>query len=128
MRRHVNEDVATHPERDRRQKHQNARNRERNAGGILRMVSENPDFIRVRPNEGNHQRRKERPKVDDEVERLEDSVDESPVAFSKLVTHVRRHAGFNPAGSDRNQPQPDRHASDRILRDRQHQMSKTVDQ
>ncbi len=90
---HVDEDLSTHPEGDSGQKHQDAWNCKRNAGGIplrllLRELIHDGDPIGIRSDHRDQKCRKERPEVDDEIKRLEDFLHQVPVALAELISHM----------------------------------------
>jgi hypothetical protein len=114
--RHVYELVATHPEDHRRDEHQDARHAEGHARAIGALEP------------GDEQRGAEGAEVDAEVEDLEDRAYAEPIVGAELIADVGRDAGFDAAGAERDEPEPDVHAEQGVVGDREHGVPRAVDE
>src|SRR5688572_11415682 len=92
-RRRRNENIAlsSQPEDQSRDEHQRARNTESNR---------RPEFLEK---DGHQQRGEERTEIDDPVERVEHQLRPVLVGLIELIPHESSDAGFDAAGTERNQ-------------------------
>lgn len=106
----MDESVPPQPEDERGQRHQDAGHAE---GPARTVLPEQP---------GGEERRKERAEVDGEIEPAEDPLQKVAVRVAELVAHVRRHAGLDAAGTDRDEGQTGQQPAPRCKRGRKQRL------
>jgi len=114
-RRNVHEPVPPRPEHQGGECHQHARHRERQRCPHLLQQP------------GRQQHGNESAQVDGEIEPAEHSRQQTTVGTPELVAQMRRHAGLDATGAERDQRQPDGQTDAGVVQ-RQHQVAQAVHQ